>query len=82
MTDLCAMGAAELAAAIRERRVSAVQATEAALARMHALEPILHAFCTPTPELALETARGIDAALAAGCRRCCATPRRLGAPST
>jgi aspartyl-tRNA(Asn)/glutamyl-tRNA(Gln) amidotransferase subunit A len=66
MTDLCAMGAAELAAAIGGRRVSAVQATEAALARMQALEPILHAFCTPTPELALETARGIDAALAAG----------------
>ncbi len=60
------MGAVELAAGIREHRFSAVQATEAALARMEALEPILHAFCTPTLELALDTARGIDAALAAG----------------
>ncbi len=60
------MGAIELAAGIREHRFSAVEATEEALARMEALEPTLHAFCTPTPELALDTARGIDAALAIG----------------
>ena len=66
MADPCTLTAIELAASIRAGTVSAVQATEAALARMQALEPILHAFCTPTPELALATARGVDEALAAG----------------
>jgi aspartyl-tRNA(Asn)/glutamyl-tRNA(Gln) amidotransferase subunit A len=66
MPDSCALGAVELAAAIRKGEISAVEATQAALARMDALEPSLHAFCTPTPELALEAARTVDAALAAG----------------
>ena len=66
MTDPCAATAVSLVAAIRARAISAVEATEAALARMQALEPILHAFCTPTPDLALQTARDIDAALARG----------------
>ncbi|WP_428393979.1 amidase [Lichenicoccus sp.] len=66
MADPCSLTAVELAASVRAGTVTALQATEAALARMQALEPILHAFCTPTPELALATARGIDAAIAAG----------------
>jgi aspartyl-tRNA(Asn)/glutamyl-tRNA(Gln) amidotransferase subunit A len=32
----------------------------AVLARMEKLEPILHAFCTPTPEIAREAAKQID----------------------
>ena len=66
MVAPCRMTAIELAASIRAGTISAVQATEAALARMQALEPILHAFCTATPELALATARDIDHAIAAG----------------
>lgn len=66
MNDLCALDAITLTAAIRRREVSATEATRAALARMEALEPMLHAFCTPTPELALETARRIDDTVARG----------------
>ncbi len=58
--------AVAVAAAVRERRVGAVAVTEAALARMQAWEPSIHAFCTPTPDVALAAARDIDARLAAG----------------
>ncbi|MEJ8570057.1 amidase [Microbaculum marinum] len=64
--DICSMDATAIARHVRERTVSAVEVTEAHLARMTALEPKLHAFCTPTPELALDTAKSIDAAIAAG----------------
>ncbi len=60
-SDLCSLSAAQLAENIKSRKLSAVEVTEAHLARMEALEPKLHAFCTPTPDLARETARRIDA---------------------
>jgi aspartyl-tRNA(Asn)/glutamyl-tRNA(Gln) amidotransferase subunit A len=39
---------------------------DAVLARMEKLEPILHAFCTPTPELARKTAKKIEKDIMAG----------------
>lgn len=66
MTDLCALEATALAKAVRDKTVSAVEATRASIARMEALEPTLHAFCTPTPDLALKMAARIDEAIAAG----------------
>lgn len=66
--EICRMDAVSLAANIRSRKVSAVEVIDAVLARMDKLEPILHAFCTPTPELARETARKIDQSIAAGKR--------------
>ena len=66
MVDLCALDATSLTAAIRRREVSAVEVARASLARMDALEPTLHAFCTPTPELALAMAARVDAAVASG----------------
>ena len=66
MQDICDLDAVALTAAIRQRRVSAVEATRAALVRMDALEPTLHAFCTPTPDLALAMAARVDATIAAG----------------
>ena len=66
MSELWQMDATALAAVVRARRASAVEVAEAALARMAALEPRLHAFCTPTPELARAEAAGVDRALAAG----------------
>ena len=66
MEDLCNLDAVALTAAIRRHDVTAVEATQAALVRMKALEPVLHAFCTPTPELALEMAARVDKAIAAG----------------
>jgi aspartyl-tRNA(Asn)/glutamyl-tRNA(Gln) amidotransferase subunit A len=64
--EICAMDAVRLAAAIRARELSAVEVTDAVLDRMDALEPTLHAFCTPTPDLARADAQRIDADFAAG----------------
>ena len=58
--EICRMDAVTLAALIRSKKVSAVEVTDAVLARMEKLEPILHAFCTPTPEIAREAAKQID----------------------
>jgi len=64
--EICRMNAVSIAAAVRERRLSPVEVVEASLAQMEALEPQLHAFCTPTPELALDRARELERDIAAG----------------
>ena len=64
--ELCTMDAVTMAAEIRARRLSPVEVTQAVLERMERLEPTLHAYCTPTPELAMETARRVEAAIADG----------------
>jgi len=58
--EICRMDAVTLATLIRSKKLSAVEVTDAVLARMEKLEPILHAFCTPTPEIAREAAKQID----------------------
>lgn len=60
------MDAVSLAQAIRKKKVSAKEVTDAVLARMEKLEPHLHAFCTPTADLARQTASDIDRRLSAG----------------
>lgn len=64
--ELCRMSAAELAEAIRARRVSPVEVTEAVLARIERLNPRLNAYCTVTAGAALEAARAAEQALARG----------------
>ena len=64
--EICRMDAVSLAANIRSKQLSAVEVIDAVLARMDKLEPILHAFCTPTPDLARETAKKIDQEIMAG----------------
>ncbi|MEJ0094705.1 MAG: amidase family protein [Methylocella sp.] len=64
--EICQLDAVTLARRIRTRELSAVEVTEAALARMEATEPHLHAFCTPAPDLARATARTIEAKIMAG----------------
>ncbi len=66
--DLASLEAVTLAQLVRERQVSPVEVVEAALARQAQLEPQLHAFCTPTAELARTTAQQQEVALAAGQR--------------
>lgn len=56
--------AAMLARAVRAGETSAVQATEAHLARIHALDPDLHAFVTMAADAALADARAVDASRA------------------
>jgi aspartyl-tRNA(Asn)/glutamyl-tRNA(Gln) amidotransferase subunit A len=56
----------EAAAALRERRVSSVELTSAALASIERLNPSLNAFITVTAEEALASARRADEQLAQG----------------
>jgi aspartyl-tRNA(Asn)/glutamyl-tRNA(Gln) amidotransferase subunit A len=60
------MDAVTLAAKVRKRELSATEVTEAVLGRMDKLEPHIHAFCTPTPELARKIAAEIDNKIKAG----------------
>jgi aspartyl-tRNA(Asn)/glutamyl-tRNA(Gln) amidotransferase subunit A len=57
---------AELAAALRARRLSSVELTQEVLGRIAALNPTLNAFITVDPERALADARAADATIAAG----------------
>lgn len=66
MTDWWMLDATSVAAAIQSRQVSATEIANAALAQMEKLDVTLHAFCTPTPEIARSQAAAVDRALAAG----------------
>jgi len=58
--EICRMDAVTLAGHIRAKRLSPVEVINAVLDRMDKLEPVLHAFCTPTPDLARETAERLE----------------------
>jgi aspartyl-tRNA(Asn)/glutamyl-tRNA(Gln) amidotransferase subunit A len=64
--EICRMTATELAGRVRARDVSAVEAVDAVLDRIEALDGTLHAFCTLVPEQAREEAARVDRAVAAG----------------
>jgi len=64
--DICRMDAVTIAARVKAKELSPVEVVDAVLARMDQLEPTLHAFCTPTPDLARETAKQIEQSLMAG----------------
>jgi aspartyl-tRNA(Asn)/glutamyl-tRNA(Gln) amidotransferase subunit A len=66
MGDLTRLSAADLAAALASGDVSSVEATQAHLDRMAAVEPAVHAFLHVSTEEALATAREVDAQRAAG----------------
>src|SRR3984893_10470209 len=64
--EICRMDALKLAARIRTKELTAIEVTAAVLRRMEVLEPHIHAFCTPTPEVARAAAGAVDAKIAAG----------------
>ena len=64
--EICRMDAVTQAHKIRRKELSPVEVVDAHLSRMEALEPKLHAFCTPTPELARTTAKRIESDIVAG----------------
>ena len=64
--EICRMEAVELARRIRARELSPMEVVDAVLDRMDHLEPILHAFCTPTPELAREEASRLEREISEG----------------
>ena len=59
------LSAAEIARAVTGRKLSALDATEAALARIAKHNPILNAFTDVTADRARTKARAIDVAIAA-----------------
>ena len=64
--EICRMDAVHLASLIRTKQLSAVDVTRAVIDRMNRLDPHLHAFCTPTPELAIEAAQRVEKNIMAG----------------
>jgi aspartyl-tRNA(Asn)/glutamyl-tRNA(Gln) amidotransferase subunit A len=60
------LDAAGIASRVNDGSLSAVAVANAALAQFAEFDPHLHAFCTPTAELALETAHVIDLRIARG----------------
>src|SRR5216684_6925866 len=66
MEDLWRLSAADIAALIRSKKVSAKQAASAALARLDAVNPSINAVVDLRPEDVLAQAAAIDAAIARG----------------
>ena len=58
--DICSMTALELGKRIRQRELSAVEAAEACLARIEAVEPVINGFVTIDAEGALARAREVQ----------------------
>jgi len=58
--EICRMDAVTLVKNIQDRKVSPLEVVDAVLARMDKLDPLLHAFCTPTPDLARAEARRLE----------------------
>lgn len=66
MTALFALPAHEIARQVKAREVSAKEITEAALARMDAVNPAINAITVPLHEEARAAAAAVDAAIARG----------------
>jgi aspartyl-tRNA(Asn)/glutamyl-tRNA(Gln) amidotransferase subunit A len=64
--DLCFLPATDLAAKIRAKEISPVEAVDAVLARIEALNPALNAFCFIHADEARELARAAEAAVVRG----------------
>jgi aspartyl-tRNA(Asn)/glutamyl-tRNA(Gln) amidotransferase subunit A len=66
MTDLAALSARALAQAIRDRKVSSLEATEAAIARLQACHELTRCIVTLEADEALAAAKAADSAIAKG----------------
>jgi amidase len=64
--DLCFLPAADLARAIRERRLSPRDVTDAVLAQIERVNPATNAFCTVVADQARDEARSAEAAVMHG----------------
>ena len=60
------LSATEIAQAVASRKISALDSTEAALARIAEHDSVLNAFTDVTADRAREKARAVDAAIASG----------------
>jgi 1-carboxybiuret hydrolase len=66
MRGIDSLSAAEIASAVRVRKLSALNVTEAALARITARDAVLNSFTDVTAERARAKAQAVDALIAAG----------------
>jgi aspartyl-tRNA(Asn)/glutamyl-tRNA(Gln) amidotransferase subunit A len=66
VTELCDRTAAELSAGLASGDFTAVDLTRSSIARVEAVDDRVHAFLTPTPEVALERAAELDTYLTTG----------------
>jgi Asp-tRNA(Asn)/Glu-tRNA(Gln) amidotransferase A subunit family amidase len=64
--ELCWTSAVDLASAIRDRRLSPVEVTDAVLARIEAVNPRVNAYCTVVADRARAEARAAEAAVMRG----------------
>jgi len=64
--EICRMDAVALAENIRTKQLSPTEVTEAVLARMEKLNPVLGAFCTPSPDVARAQAKAVETDIMAG----------------
>src|SRR5689334_10575008 len=64
--DLAGLDAETLVRLVKAREVSPVETTEAAIAAMERLDPLLHAFCVPAVDQARATARDLEGRLTRG----------------
>ena len=60
------LSAYKIAEMVKAKDISAIEVAEAAISRMDATEPFIHAFCTPTRDLAREMAKKIDSQISNG----------------
>ena len=60
------MDAVKLAEEVRTRKLSPVEVVDAVLERLEQLDPVLHAFITPAPDLARDTAQALEKRIMAG----------------
>lgn len=65
-SDLCALPATEQAGLIRARKISPVELVGAVFARIHALDPVLHAFCALAEAPARQAAKLAEQAIMRG----------------
>lgn len=64
--DLCYTPAIELREMIQDRSISPVEVITAFLDRIEKVNPVINAYCTPVPEMALQSAREAEAAIMKG----------------
>ena len=64
--EICRMDAVTLAEKIRTKQLSPTEVTDAVLARMDKVNPVIGAFCTPAPDVARAQAKAVEADIMAG----------------
>jgi Asp-tRNA(Asn)/Glu-tRNA(Gln) amidotransferase A subunit family amidase len=64
--DICFMSAFEMREKIKSQEISSSEITETIIERIEKINPLLNAYCTPTFELARETAEKADEAVQKG----------------